>query len=218
MVTWIYDGDTIAVDTEQGPIDVRLLDVNAPERGECFYGESLDYLIETLKDQVVSLDIDPEPDQFGRTLAYVWDGERNVNLDLVQTGLAIATTPEDGKGFLADEEEAFRSGTGLWADNACGSGPIPNVSIVDLDSSEETIVIFNDETSMADLSGWTLRDESSRHRYRFPTGVIMQPGARLTIGSDDKDWDPGGSPVWNNDGDMAILLDRDGRVVDRWRY
>jgi len=217
-VTWIYDGDTIAVDTEQGSIDVRLLDVNAPERDECFYGESLDYLIETLKGRDVSLDIDADPDQFGRTLAYVWDGERNVNLDLVQTGLAIATTSEDGKGFLADEEEAFRSGTGLWADNACGSGPIPNVSIVALDSSGETIVIVNEETTTSDLSGWTLRDESSRHRYRFPTGSIIQPGARLTISSNNADWDPGGSPVWNNDGDMAMLLDRDGRVVDRWRY
>jgi hypothetical protein len=40
----------------------------------------------------------------------------------------------------------------------------------------------------------------------------------MTISSADLAWDPGGSPVWNNDGDMALLLDRDGRVVDRWRY
>jgi Lamin Tail Domain/Staphylococcal nuclease homologue len=218
VVTWIYDGDTIAVDIERGSIDVRLLDVNAPERDECFYGESLDYQIETLKGRDVSLDIDADPDQFGRTLAYVWDGDRNVNLDLVQAGLAIATTPDSGGGFLADEEEAFQSGTGLWSDDACGSGPIPNVIIVALDSSGETIVIINEETTMTDLSGWTLRDESSRHRYRFPTGVTIQPGARLTISSDDGNWDPGGSSVWNNDGDMALLLDRDGRVVYRWRY
>ena len=40
----------------------------------------------------------------------------------------------------------------------------------------------------------------------------------LTITSDDPGWDPGGSPVWSNDGDIVMLLDRHGRVVDHWRY
>ena len=38
------------------------------------------------------------------------------------------------------------------------------------------------------------------------------------VTSADPGWDPGGGPVWNNSGDMALLLDRHGRVVARWRY
>jgi len=217
-VTWIYDGDTIVVETVQDTIDVRLLDINAPEGDECFYKESLDHLISTLKGRSVTLEIRKDLDQFGRTLAYVWDGNTNVNLEMVKMGLAITTTSDSGSGFSAEENEAVAGEFGLWAEDACGSGPIPNVVIAALDAYEETIVIVNNESAVADLSGWTLRDESSRHRYRFPTGASLQPGDKLTIGSDDSLWDPGGSPVWNNDGDMALLLDRHGRVAHRWRY
>lgn len=218
VVTRIYDGDTIAVDLDQGIIDVRLLDINAPENDECFYKESLDHLIDTLKGHNVRLDIGATLDQFGRTLAHVWDDDRNINVELVEMGLALATTPDSGSGYLVEEEGAFENDIGLWSGDACGSGPIPQIMIIALDPSKETIVIINDESAEVDLSGWTVRDESSRHRYRFPNGSALQPGARLTISSDDLAWDPGGSPVWNNDGDMALLLDRDGRVVDRWRY
>jgi len=218
VVTWIYDGDTIVVETDEGEIDVRLIDINAPESDECFYKESLDHLIDTLKDQNVTLEVATELDQFGRTLAYVWDGDRNVNLEMVQTGLAIATTPDTGGGLLAEENKAFDAAIGLWSRNACGSGPIPSVVIVALDPSGETIGILNNESEITDLSGWMLRDESSRHRFRFSNGITLQPGAELVISSDDPLWNPGGSQVWNNDGDMALLLDGNGRVVDRWRY
>ena len=215
---WIYDGDTIEVDTDQGTIDIRLLDINAPEDDECFYKQSLDHLIDTLKGQTVSLDIDTDLDQFGRTLAYVSVGDRDINLEMVKMGLAIATTPESGGRFVVAEEEAYRSEIGLWADIACGSGSIPRVVIVSVDSSAESIVIVNEEPNAVDLSKWTIRDESSRHRYRFPRESVLQPGFQLIIGSDDPGWNPGGTPVWNNDGDMALLLDKAGRVVDRWRY
>jgi hypothetical protein len=218
VVTWVYDGDTIVVETVQDTIDVRLLDINAPEGDECFYKESLDHLIDTLKGHSVTLEIRNDLDQFGRTLAYVWNGNSNVNLEMVKTGLAIATTPDSGSGLIVEENDAVAAELGLWAEDACGSGPIPNVVIAALDPSGEAIVIVNNESAVADLSGWTLRDESSRHRYRFSTGATLQPGDRVTISSDDPLWDPGGSPVWNNDGDMALLLDRHGRVVHRWRY
>jgi len=199
-------------------MDVRLLDINSPERNECFHRESANYLIETLRGRSVTLQTDDELDQYGRVLAYVWDQDRNVNLDLVRRGLAIATTPGTGGGFLLDEEEAFAAGTGLWAPDACGTGSIPEIRIVALDEDKETIVIRNETNSVVDLSKWSIRDESSRHRYRFPNQVRLDGGAEVIISSDDQGWDPGGSPVWNNDGDMALLLDPSGRVVDRWRY
>jgi hypothetical protein len=38
------------------------------------------------------------------------------------------------------------------------------------------------------------------------------------VTSIDPCWDPGDSSVWNNGGDMTLLLDASGRVVTRHRY
>lgn len=218
MVTWVYDGDTVAIDTETGTIDVRFLDINAPEESECFYKRSRDRLIDTLKGETVTLDAEATLDQYGRTLAYVWDGDRNVNLEMVEMGLAIATTPESGAGFITEEEVAYEDGIGLWSYDSCASSPITDIDIIALDFTGETVVIANNNSSAIDISGWTLRDESSRHRFQIPAGTALEPDEQMTINSDSPNWDPGESPVWNNDGDVALLLDRDGRVVDRWRY
>ncbi|HEX5695493.1 MAG TPA: lamin tail domain-containing protein, partial [Acidimicrobiia bacterium] len=69
-----------------------------------------------------------------------------------------------------------------------------------------------------DLDGWTLRDESSAHRCSFRSGARIDPGAPLTVSSADPCWVPGSSPVWNNEGDLVLLLDPTGRVVARHRY
>ena len=207
--------------------------INAPEQDECYYTEALEYLIETVKGRKVALHV-VDVDQFGRTLAHVFRGETHVNLDLVRRGLAIATTPgEDdryGETILGEEQDAYDEGRGLWSSAACGAGPLPTIIIDGLTSSPdptgpddenlagEIIVIVSLEPDPLDLTGWTVRDESSRHRYRIPAGTTLNHQERLIIASDNSAWDPGGSPVWNNDGDMGLLLDDDGRVVDRWRY
>ena len=232
VVIWVYDGDTVEVDVGGRAIDVRLVGINSPDRGECFYDEATDHLIANLKGHEVRLEIIGE-DQFDRTLAHVWDGDLLVDLDLVERGLAIATTPGEGDRygaeFLNGEDRALNSGVGLWGE-ACGSGPLPDIR-VDASSSiynpsgpdndvlgEEVVGLVNEGTDPVDISGWTVRDESSRHRYTIPNATVIGPGDRLVIASDDPGWVPGGTAVWNNDGDMVMLLDERGRFVDRWRY
>jgi hypothetical protein len=83
---------------------------------------------------------------------------------------------------------------------------------------QEMVVLANRGGALVDLEGWILRDESSRHRYIFPAGATLGPGRALQVRSDDPRWAPGGEPVWNNDGDMALLQDRHGNVLSRWRY
>lgn len=233
MVTWIYDGDTVEVQTDDGELDVRLLGINAPDDGECFYNEATDYLIETIKTEEVILQVSGT-DQFGRTLAHVFlHADAHLNLQLVEGGLAIATTPDDGDPhrvpFLKAEETAWRDQRGLWAEDACGaSGELPDVSIGDLEPNPsgaddevlegEAVTIVNRGSGVVDLTGWVLRDESSRHRFTFPSGSLLAAGEELVVTSADHGWDPGGTPVWNNDGDIAMLLDEHGRVVDRSRY
>lgn len=235
-VVWIADGDTIEVDTGDGTVDVRLLGVNTPEKGECYGEEPLAYLIDHLKGETVGLEISGD-DQFGRTLASVWLDDELINLTLVSEGYAIALTPSEsdpyGSMLIAAEEGAFSSGSGLWSIDACGAtGALAEVSF-DIDASQfdpagpdddvlddEYIVIVNNGDEEIRLDGWTLRDESSRNRLVFGASVVLAGGERLTVAtgcSTDPGW-CGTTSIWNNSGDMAILLDESGRVVARDRY
>jgi micrococcal nuclease len=230
IVSWIVDGDTIEVDAEAGTLVVRLLGINAPDDGECFYDEATDHLIDILKGRTIRLDTDGT-DQFDRVLAWVWDGDTLVNRDLVERGLAIATTrdPDDRHHpeLITEEERAIAAGAGLWARSACGPESDADLSL-EIESDPpgpddealgaEMVTVRNTGDSAVDLSGWVLRDESSRHRFHFAAGETLDPGAELTIPSDDEGWDPGGEAVWSNIGDMALLLDQHGNVVARMRY
>lgn len=231
-VTWITDGDTVDVDTSDDVLTVRLSGINAPDQGECFYDQALDHLVETLKGKRVTLEI-AGTDQFDRTLAHVLAGERHVNLDMVVDGLALASPSGDdrhGAAVIEAEEQAFTSRNGLWAETACGDDVPPGVEIdpgssttdpqgPDNDFLEsESVTVVSRADAPVDLGGWVLRDGSSRHRFTFPEGSSLEQGGRITVTSADPGWSPGGEAVWNNGGDVAILVNRSGNVVSRWRY
>lgn len=222
------------VETDSGEVTVRLVATNAPDRDECFYREALDHLIATLRDKEVTLEV-IGIDQFDRTLAHVFEGSRHVNLEMVSNGLALASSPIEDElyaGAILDAEEtAFATGTGLWGATACGASVTSEVEVVGAESvtdppgpdddvldAELLVVVNRSDEAIVDLSGWTLRDESSRHRFTFPAGSSIGPGETLSISSADAGWSPGGEPVWNNSGDMALLQDSAGNVASRWRY
>lgn len=229
----VRDGDTVEVDVDSnGSIDVRLVGINAPENDECHHRQSREYLAERVEGKRILLET-TGTDQFGRALGHIWVGSDHVNVELVRKGFAIATTPNESDPFgdllLSAEADAARSGAGLWSVNACGaSGSLPEVSITRVDENpqgpddqhieHESVTITNNGEDDVDLSGWILRDESSRHRYRFPPGTTLAAGGRLIVTSAAPAWDPGGSPVWNNSGDLVLLTEATGRVVDSVRY
>ncbi len=214
-------------------ISVRLVALNAPDRGECYADIALAHLAD-IEGAPVRLET-VGTDQFGRTLAHVFEGDRHLNLELVREGLAVASTPDEsdphGPAIIVAEEAAYAEGKGLWAWSACGSsGEPPSVSLDtaasvvdpigpdDENLGEEIIYVENRGDEVIVLEGWSLRDESTRHRYEFPGGTTIYPGEAIGVASDDPGWDPGGGPVWNNDGDLALLQDPLGTVVARWRY
>jgi endonuclease YncB( thermonuclease family) len=228
-VIQVDDGDTVDIRTGDGEVEVRLAGINAPESGECFGLEATDRLRSLVAGETVAIEA-TGVDQFDRTLAYLTLGDTLVNLEMVMHGSAIATTPDGGDPYgsalLAAEEEAFSARLGLWADDACGAtGPTPAVTVeVAFDPpgpdqgslGEEWVELGSVEP--VDVGGWTVRDESSAHRCVVPAGTTIGPDHPYRVTSDDLCWTPGGSPVWNNDGDIALVLDEDGRVVARHRY
>lgn len=236
LVTTVTDGDSIDVDIGGANIAVRLTGINAPEINECYGDEALNHLIEEIAEEIVAIDRQGT-DQFGRALADVWFGDRLINLELVELGLATATTPDlqstHGAALLAAESAAFEARIGMWGTEVCNSaGPVTEIEF-DLDASEinppgpdddvlddEYITIVNSGGTIVDLSGWTLRDESSRNRLIFPAGSSLRPGGELAISSGCSTTPAwcGSTSIWNNDGDLALLLDENGRVIARARY
>lgn len=234
-VTAVIDGDSLAVRIGAADDEVRLMGINAPEPGECHAAASRDKLGAALGAEVVLVSDDDERDQYGRLLAYVYEGSRNLNQWLVSEGAALAMAaphplrPE----FLAADEDAWSRGVGMWAPGVCRPAVDPGVFFFDLEPDApgrddenpngEFVVLGNRGAPIA-LAGWTLRDESSLHRFEFPVGTNLGTGEFLVVrsgcGSGDSSelhWCASGS-VWNNDGDTAMLIDRNGAIVARWRY
>jgi len=87
--------------------------------------------------------------------------------------------------------------------------------------NDEYVVIKNYVDANADLTGYTLSDDSGYWiPYSFPNGFTLNAGAEVIvytgIGTDtgtELYWGRG-SPIWNNDHDTAYLRDADGVLVD----
>lgn len=237
------DGDTFDVRIDGTVERVRLIGMNTPERGECLASEATDGLDRLLRSGSIELEFDTtNRDRFDRLLRHVWIDGVYVNEQLVAEGLAIARsyppdTRHDVRLFEA-QASAKAEATGLWSPNACGP-PAPDsaglrvrIAEVEFDApgndtenlNGEWVRIVNDGATAVELVGWSLKDESSTHRYAFPA-VALGPGGDLTIRSgcgEDSDtelfWCVSRSAVWNNGGDTAFLLDPSGNIVDSLGY
>ena len=66
----ITDGDTVQVSND---LSVRMVGINAPERGKPGYQESIDFLTYLSLGKQVTLEYDAyQDDKYGRILAYIW--------------------------------------------------------------------------------------------------------------------------------------------------
>jgi micrococcal nuclease len=121
VVERVVDGDTIAlVDGTR----VRLVQIDTPEKGdECYGNEASDVTRRLLPPGThVRIEQDPALDQvdrFGRKLAYVWRGDEDINLRLVEEGAAGVWFFDGSRGRHANEllraaDEARDEGKGLW--------------------------------------------------------------------------------------------------------
>jgi len=120
LVNGVIDGDTIKLANKK---KVRLLGINSPEKGECFYNQGRDDLRDLILNKKVKLEKDiTDQDIYGRWLRYVILEKENgdnllVNDWLVRQGLAfdISSAPNNRyRNLLASaEEEAKREKRGL---------------------------------------------------------------------------------------------------------
>ena len=117
----------------------------------------------------------------------------------------------------------------MWGTEICGATvPVAQLAIVGVefnppgDDRDERITIRNLEQDDFALSGFTLRDESSVNRLEFDEVVVPGDGdlviSTACNGNEGLVYWCTEGPVWNNDGDTALLLDSFGRIVSRYRY
>lgn len=87
-VVRIIDGDTIELDSGE---KVRFLGIDTPERGQCGYQEAKKNLQRLILDERVILVSDGQTtDKYGRLLRYVELGHRDIGLEQIKEGWAVA--------------------------------------------------------------------------------------------------------------------------------
>jgi endonuclease YncB( thermonuclease family) len=245
-VVEVVDGDTLDIEHGTVVLTVRLIGINAPERGECWADEADAALTELVAGGEVWLEVDvSDRDDFGRLLRYVYNerGE-DVGERLLEQGAAIARSyPPDtanDERYAAAQDAAAAAGRGLWAPDACSPSRLAPVAAIppsigidiradadgddNLNLNDEWVRFSNTGVAPLDLTGWTVKDESATHRYVFTT-FELAPGTSVTLrtgcGVDSATelfWCNEDSAVWNNSGDTVFLLDPAGNIVATLRY
>lgn len=234
FVRRVEDGDSLVVEVDGIEERVRLIGINAPERGECLGDAARASLIALVDANDVILEHDVEDrDRFGRLLRYVWVDGTLVNEALVLQGLVIARPFEPNlarQGVLAAAQElAMGRGVGMWAESACGEASGVDIAVLTIESDPpgrdeadlngEFVVFENRGDALADLGGFVLRDASSVHRFVFPDGFTVEPGEQFVLfvgcgeDTDDELFWCSSDPIWSNSGDELFLTDPAGNIV-----
>lgn len=95
VVTKVIDGDTIIV---EGGRDVRLLGIDADEKGYPCYGEAKKELEKMVLGKRVRLEkASQNKGPYGRYLRYIFLNHTNINLQLVKKGLVVTRFSSDYK-------------------------------------------------------------------------------------------------------------------------
>jgi len=241
FISRVIDGDSIELSNN---IEVRLLGINTPERGQPYYQEATNRLKELVEGKNVVLESDiQDKDQYGRLLRFVFVDNLFVNLQLVKEGYANVYIIQPNTKYetsLRDaENEAKTSGLNVWkqpatSENVCDNRCIGisyfkwNAEGSDCDNLNGEYVTFVNTCSYScDLTSWTVKDESSRNPYVFPS-FILESEKTVTLytgcGTNTKAQlyrcSSGYScnAIWNNDGDTLYLRNSNGELVLNYPY
>lgn len=110
FVVRIVDGDTVDVVWDNGIKDrIRLIGIDAPEKGEEGWEKASGFLEGMILNRVVWVDGDVDPrDQYNRYLGYIWlDGEM-VNLILVEERYAVPMKYPPNTKYVEVFEKAYQ--------------------------------------------------------------------------------------------------------------
>jgi endonuclease YncB( thermonuclease family) len=111
----VKDGDSLIAKVQGVAMEIRLAEIDAPERDQP-YGPDAKRELASLAagQQLVIMPVDT--DRYGRTVAHVWNGTTYLNAELLKRGAAWFY-PEyaHGKALYDVEQQARNAKRGLWA-------------------------------------------------------------------------------------------------------
>lgn len=113
-VVGIADGDTLTCLHNNNQLKIRLQYIDAPESGQPYGQKSKQALANAVFKKQVTLQISGY-DRYNRLLAVVWDNQQNINLTLVEQGMAWAYRQTKNE-YRNAEQIARQKRLGLWQD------------------------------------------------------------------------------------------------------
>ncbi len=121
-VVRVIDGDTLEI---SGGERIRLLGIDAPERGDVLFDPATDRLKELTASGLVILEMCEDRDIYGRLLATVMTDSGNVNSILLREGMALPMLiPPCGRPVAVDvlvaAAQGALSGKGIYSLNGYG--------------------------------------------------------------------------------------------------
>jgi endonuclease YncB( thermonuclease family) len=109
----VTDGDTISVLVNRQSIQVRLAEIDTPERGQPWANRTKQALSDKVFGQVVELQV-VDTDRCRRTVAKVYHGGRDINREMVREGHAwVYRKYLRDPSLLEDERRAREAGAGV---------------------------------------------------------------------------------------------------------
>jgi micrococcal nuclease len=126
QVIRVLDGDTIEVLHEKKPERIRLYGIDCPEKGQAFGQKAKQATSSLLFGKEVRIE-SHGTDKHRRTLGTVFDGDPNVNRELVKEGWCWwfrKFVPKD-QMLKQLEQEAKEAKKGLWTD----PNPVPSMVV-----------------------------------------------------------------------------------------
>jgi endonuclease YncB( thermonuclease family) len=114
----VRDGDGLIVSDGERQRDLRVAEIDAPERGQAWSKRAAQALARLVEGQPLRVEL-IEIDRYGREVSNVWAGETCVACELVRGGHAWAYRKYLRSPALVDLERSARAGRrGLWSQPA----------------------------------------------------------------------------------------------------
>ena len=216
FVIRIIDGDTIEIG---GGEKVRLLGIDAPEKGEKYSIEATKFLEEEILNKTVELEISRKKyDRYKRILAYIYVRGKNVNLELVENGLANV--------YLLDERLYEKQLRDAWEScrikdiNLCEKSKEVCALCIELkefDYKNGIVVLYNKCFFDCNLTGWKIRDEGRKEyvfdNFNLKFGKVVEIIVGEGIDTFSVLYWKGEDYVWTRTGDTLFLRDDKGKLV-----
>jgi len=184
-VTWIDDGDTVWISEDGHRLRVRLSGVDCPELAQPFGAEARRATLTALLQRDVTVDV-RDVDAYGRLVARIHNGGRDMSEDLLRDGLAWYYSRFVTDPVLASaESEARRAHRGLWSQ----PNPVPPwvFRAGESDSAAHVMSVVNGQLPPTPLASTSKRKPSpaprsattkARVTAKTPAGVRVVPAGK----------------------------------------